>query len=325
MKNKIIDALLGLAAGDALGVPVEFRSRDYLAQNPVKGMIGFGTHKQPAGTWSDDSSLAFCLAEALCKGYNVEMIAQKFVAWYQQDYWTPHGNVFDIGIATQSALEGIYQGVSPWKSGGTDEKSNGNGSLMRTLPLVFYVKEKPIAQRFQIVKEVSSITHAHIFSVLACFIYIEFAILLLEGKEKFAAYKEMQQTVNQFLNSQAIASQVEIDKFHRILENPIGDYEITPIYKCKESEIYSSGYVLSTLEASLWCLLTHDTYADTVLHAVNLGEDTDTTGAVAGGLAGILYGTEAIPAEWVEALARKADILDLANRLAKGLGVAYEA
>ena len=319
INNKIADVLIGLAVGDALGVPVEFKSREALAKNPVKDMIGFGTHKQPAGTWSDDSSLAFCLAEMLCKGYDLEVLADWFVAWRNAEEWTPHGKVFDIGITTNDAIRALAAGVSPIMAGRKDEDGNGNGSLMRILPLAFYVKGKPITQRFQMVKEVSSLTHAHIRAVIACFIYVEFALLLLEGKEKFAAYQEMQQTVNHFLYNQPIASQSEINKFHRILENPIEGYEFTPIYKSKEIEIYSSGYVLHTLEASIWCLLTHDNYSDTVLHAVNLGEDTDTTGAVAGGLAGILYGMEGIPAAWIDTLARKKDIFDLAHRLAKAI------
>jgi ADP-ribosylglycohydrolase len=311
-------ALLGLAVGDALGVPVEFIGREARRHDPVVAMRGYGTHHQPPGTWSDDSSLTFCLAETLAtKGYDLTDAAQRFVRWQDEAYWTAHGRVFDIGIATAEALQCLRRGQKPEHAGGTGEYSNGNGSLMRILPLVFVIKDQPIAERFQAVREVSSITHAHIRSIMACFIYVELARQLLLGLDKQAAYAAMQQTVNQFFEAEGIGSELELRQFHRILENAYGDYVPQPLTACKEAEIKSSGYVVHTLEAALWCLLTHDSYTATVLAAVNLGDDTDTTGAVAGGLAGLAYGEAAIPAEWLAVLARRADIEGLATRLAR--------
>ena len=155
------DALLGLATGDALGVPVEFLPRKALDANPVTGMRAFGAHRQPAGTWSDDSSLTFCLAEMLCKGYDLNELARLFVAWKEDAYWTAHGEVFDIGIATSAAIYQLQQGVSPVLAGGDTEESNGNGSLMRILPLLFYIKDKPIEERFRIIEAVSALTPAY--------------------------------------------------------------------------------------------------------------------------------------------------------------------
>ncbi|RFS15773.1 ADP-ribosylglycohydrolase family protein [Emticicia sp. C21] len=321
MKSLIHSALFGVAVGDALGVPVEFKSREYLKQNPVTFMTGYGTHGQPAGTWSDDSSLTFCLAEMLCKGYDLKLLAQLFVGWYNAEVWTPHGKVFDIGIATSQAIHSLSKGITPTLAGGTGEESNGNGSLMRILSLVFYTKDLPIKKRFQIVKEVSSLTHAHIRSVLGCFIYTEMALQIMALKDKWKAYAETVKSVNDFLNNNAICSQMEIDKYHRILQNPIGNYTILPIHEYYEAEIGSSGYVLDTLEASFWCLFHTDNYKDAVLKAVNLGSDTDTTGAVTGGLAGLLYGYESIPNEWIDSLARKDDIDELGNRLALKTGL----
>lgn len=309
MKNYCKNALIGLAVGDALGVPVEFRNRAYLKINPVTDMLGFGTHDQPAGTWSDDSSLTFCLAESLCQGYDLKKLAGLFVAWKNAEKWTPRGVVFDIGIATREAINALESGVTPTLAGGKDEYSNGNGSLMRILPLAFHSIDQPVEKRFQLVKEVSSLTHAHIRSVLACFIYIEFAILLIRGESKKNAYKKAQLIVNQFLETQPIASQKEMDIFDRILKQDISIFA--------EDDIRSSGYVVSTLEASFWCLLKSETYSETVLKAVNLGEDTDTTGAVVGGLAGILYGSENIPEKWIKQLVRKNDIFELAEKLAQ--------
>ena len=315
MENIVKAGIFGVCIGDALGVPVEFRTRDELKRSPVTKMRALGTHRQPAGTWSDDSSLMLCLAESLCKEYNLEDIATKFLQWYNEEIWTPHGRVFDIGIATSQAIHRISKGTSPTLCGGTSEFDNGNGSLMRILPILFYIKNFPIKRRFDIIKSVSSITHGHIRSVLACFIYLEFALEILKGKEKWEAYKIMQETIKEFLDYNPICSQDEMDKFHRILELKVGEYDLAPLYTLQEEEISSSGYVLHSLEASLWCFLNTESYSEAVLKAVNLGEDTDTTGAITGGIAGIYYGFENIPEEWVEVLVRKEDIKNLCIKL----------
>ena len=314
MENTIKAGIFGVCIGDALGVPVEFRSRDQLKRSPVTTMRAFGTHGQPAGTWSDDSSLMLCLADSLCKGYDLEDIALKFLQWYNAEIWTPHGRVFDVGIATSQAIHRISKGTSPTLCGGTSEFDNGNGSLMRILPLLFYVKDFPIEKRFDTVKDVSSITHGHIRSVLACFIYLEFALEILKEKDKWEAYKAMQNTVRDFLDSNPICSQEEMDKFHRILELKVGEYDIAPLPILQEEEISSSGYVLHSLEASLWCFLHSESYSEAVLKAVNLGEDTDTTGAITGGIAGIYYGFENIPEEWISEFVRKDDIEDVCKK-----------
>lgn len=300
------DALIGLAVGDALGVPVEFKSRYALRSSPVTDMIGFGTHQQPAGTWSDDSSLAFCLAECLIKGYSPVLLGDLFVKWLYKAHWTPHGKVFDVGMATSQSINRIKEGCPAEIAGGMDEAENGNGSLMRILPLVFNILDKPIEERFRLTKEVSSVTHAHIRSVIACFYYLEFARLIIKGQNKESAYNELKGTIPAFLKSCEIEAG-EIELFQRLL---VGD-----IATIEENKIHSSGYVLHTLEASIWCLLTTNSYSEAVLKSVNLGSDTDTTGAVTGGLAGIVYGYESIPKDWVSKLARLNDILKLAEDL----------
>ncbi|SDQ44645.1 ADP-ribosylglycohydrolase [Chryseobacterium soldanellicola] len=307
MENIVKAGIFGVCIGDALGVPVEFRSREQLKRSPVTKMRALGTHHQPAGTWSDDSSLALCLAESLCQGYDIEDVALKFLQWYNAEIWTPHGRIFDIGIATRQAIYKISKGYTPQLCGGTSEFDNGNGSLMRILPLLFYMKNLSIEQRFDRVKEISSITHAHIRSVISCFIYMEFLLEILNGAEKFEAYQKMKSTVKYFLDNNPICSQNEMDKFERILNNNIFEYE--------EDKIGSSGYVLHSLEASLWCFLNSESYSEAVLKAVNLGEDTDTTGAITGGIAGIYYGFENIPEEWIAELVRKDDIENLCSKL----------
>lgn len=300
--NQVRAALFGVATGDALGVPVEFKSRATIAMNPVKDMIGYGTYNLAPGTWSDDSSMTFCLAEALSKGYDLQHIADTFSDWAYEGYWTPRGVVFDIGIATSQALFRVKQGVLPTTCGGTDEGDNGNGSLMRILPLLFYIKDKDMEQRYQIIREVSSITHAHVRSINACFYYLEFARRILLGEPLRDIYKVLQEEVSAFFAAKNMPD-AEFNVLSRLLKGNI--------YEKKIGAIRSNGYVISTLEAAIWCLMNSNNFESAVLDAVNLGEDTDTTAAVTGGLAALHYGFDAIPVRWLKILARKEDIENL--------------
>ena len=185
--------LFGVAVGDALGVPVEFEDREELQLNPVTDMLEYGTYNQPKGTWSDDSSLTFCLAESLIDGYNLVDIARKFVDWKNEKIWTPHGKVFDIGNITLRSINKLERILSDenyaelnklWTKDENAASSNGNGSLMRILPLVLHIKDLDIEERYDWTKKISSITHAHVRSVMACFYYLEFAKKIIDGKEK---------------------------------------------------------------------------------------------------------------------------------------------
>ena len=314
MNNIVRDALLGVAVADALGVPVEFMSREELAKNPVMGMRAYGTYNQPAGTWSDDSSLTFCLADSLSNGYNLKDIAKKFINWRDKAIWTAHNEVFDIGNTTNSSIE-LLKDILTNKNEEqlkilklyADEYSNGNGSLMRILPLIFYIKGKPINEQFDIIWETSALTHGHVRSAIGCLIYLRIAEHLINKIPKERAYFKMQKEILEFLNNNSEVSEDEIKIFNRIIYKNISDFSV--------HQIQSSGYVVHSLEASLWCLLRNKTYSETVLEAVNLGYDTDTTGAIVGGLSGILYGEENIPKSWRETLVGEKKIIILANKL----------
>lgn len=306
MINHLQTILIGTAVGDALGVPVEFQPRGYLKANLVTDMREYGTHEQPKGTWSDDTSLMLCLAESMVEGLDINTLAQKFIAWKNDNLWTPHGWVFDIGIGTRIAIERLENGMKPELSGGFDEMDNGNGSLMRILPLVLHTIDLDIDERYDWTKKISSITHAHVRSVMACFYYLEFAKKIIDGKEKFQAYNELQSELTQYFEQRKI-NPIEINKFHRLLVEDISNVD--------EDKIKSSGYVIDTLEAAIWCILITNNYKDAVLKAVNLGHDTDTTGAVTGGLAALIYGMDNIPKEWINTLARKDDIINLTLNL----------
>jgi len=303
--SKVLDGLMGLCVGDALGVPVEFSTREERMQAPVVDMYSPNYWNQLPGTWSDDSSLAFCLADALCSGFSLQAIADSFCGWYYDREWTARGEVFDIGITTQMAIEKLRKGVSPLQAGDTVERSNGNGSLMRVLPLAYYHKTLDFETLIDRVHQVSCITHAHPRSQMACGIYISIAIALLEGCNPRTAYQQGLERVDSIYQKHPYDR--EKSHFDRVLS---GEIDALPV-----ESINSEGYVIDTLEASLWCFLQGKSYAEAVLKAVNLGEDTDTTGAVTGGLAGIYYGVETIPTDWIEILARKDDIIHLAARL----------
>lgn len=299
--------LYGVAVGDALGVPVEFTPREQLRQKPLTDMIGFGTYQQPAGTWSDDSTMTFCLAESIARGYDLHDLAQRFVRWVDEAYWTPYEEVFDIGITTRAAIAQLAAGVSPRQSGEGGERSNGNGALMRILPLLLLWDEQPHEEaRFALVQEVAAITHAHPRSAIACYHYLHAAHALSRGAAPDEAYRH----ANALLLQQwplLRLPEAERPHFARVLDGNIATLD--------EADIRGSGYVIHSLEASLWCLLRTGSYAEAVLLAINLGEDTDTTGAITGGLAALHYGYKSIPQPWVETLARLADIEDLCRRL----------
>ncbi|TCI95065.1 ADP-ribosylglycohydrolase family protein [Tenacibaculum sp. M341] len=304
LENKIKEAFFGQAIGDALGVPVEFKSREYLKENPVDDYLAFMCWNQPAGTFSDDSSMMFCTAESLSKKYDIEDIGKTFVKWYTEGYWGAHDEVFDIGGTTRRSLRRIIEGEKAKFSGEFFPENNGNGSLMRILPLVFFLyKEKDINIRFQTIKEVSSITHAHLRSVVSCFIFVEFGILLLSGENKITAYAKMQNVVNDFIVLNGFNAE-EVSLFDRILK-----YKV---YELSENQINSGGYVLESIESALWCFMNSNNYTESVLSAVNLGGDTDTTAAINGGLAGMYYGWESIRLEWINGIAKQKEITELA-------------
>lgn len=311
MKAK--DILLGIAVGDALGVPYEFSSREQMERKPADDMIGYKVHNQPSGTWSDDSSLSFCLAEDLISGYTLKSTASKFIQWKNDAYWTAHFEVFDIGMTTNRAISRLekilisknYEELKFLKYD-SNESNNGNGSLMRILPFLFQIRNKPIGEQFAMVWENSALTHAHIRAAMSCMIYLKFAELLSMGNEKFNAYALMQKEIKGLWLNMDFDSNEQLH-FQRVITHNIFDLP--------KEEIKSGGYVLESLEASIWSFLTTESYEDSVLTAVNLGNDTDTTGAITGGLAGLYYGHLNIPHFWIQSLARLDKILELGERL----------
>jgi ADP-ribosyl-[dinitrogen reductase] hydrolase len=304
--DRILGALWGSLAGDALGVPVEFLSRETVRQNPVTGMRGFGTHRQPAGTWSDDSSLLLCTVESLTHagGLDAADLGERFVRWETNGSWTPHGNVFDIGHTTARAISQIASGITPEEAGGADVNSNGNGSLMRILPIALWFQDESAEAIAIHAQRASSITHRHARSQMACAFYCLLARELLHAVSRKEALRAAFETFSQIYAHPPFKEEM---LHFRLLDPKV-------LEKLPETEIASSGYVIHTLLASVWCLLTSQTLEETLLKAVNLGGDTDTTGTVTGGLAGAYYGMKAIPLCWEQLLARHDDIESLFAR-----------
>lgn len=294
-RERILGGLWGSLAGDALGVPVEFKDRATLQAYPVKDMREFGTHGQPRGTWSDDSSMILCTAESLVNHeFSLQDMGERFVCWMNDGLWTAHGNVFDMGGTTSAALRRIAQGMPADQAGGWHEDSNGNGSLMRILPAVLRFAGEPLATFSGRLEKVSAITHNHARSRMACVFYGLMVRQLLLGRQPQAALDSVRAEFTGWHERSP-----EFASSRRILEDDL--------VSVPKEEIDSTGYVLHTLHASLWCLLTTDNYRECCLKAVNLGGDTDTTGCVAGGLAGVVHGFQSIPADWIRQLARRGD------------------
>lgn len=274
--SAIYNSVMGLVVGDAAGVPVEFSQRD---DYNVTDMIGYGTYNQPPGTWSDDSSMTLATVESMARlgAISPRDIMNNFARWLYENEFTPYGEVFDIGYTTRVAVSNFKAGIDPKCCGGKKINDNGNGSLMRILPLAFTDCND------ETIDAVSSLTHAHDISKTACRIYIHVARQLLEGGR---------------LEDIIDNTPVERPEFDLLLL----------LKKLGRADIKSTGYVVYTLESALWCLLHSKSYRECILLAVNLGDDTDTVAAVAGGLAGIIYGrggTDGIPEGWISQIARK--------------------
>ncbi|KHD35041.1 crystallin [Clostridium acetobutylicum] len=298
--SKIFGGLFGFCVGDALGVPLEFSTRDERKRDPVKEMRAYGTYHQPFGTWSDDTSLTLCLIESINNGYSTQKIADNFIKYYRYGYLTPYCEVFDIGNSTKVAIDKMIHGITPVECGGKTEQDNGNGSLMRVLPLAYYVKNMPPISQIEIIEEISSLTHAHKRSKFACIFYIQFVINLFNGNEKDESYKNSINFVKKYCKEKYYD---EKDTYRRLLDGKIATYN--------ECQIKSSGYVVDTIKAALWCFLTTKSYQEAILKAINLGNDTDTIAAIVGGMAGTYYGIQGIPNNWIQSLARKEEIYEM--------------
>lgn len=301
LNNKYYSGIMGLVVGDALGVPVEFKKRDTYK---ITDMIGYGTHNQPAGTWSDDSSMTLATVESIVKlgKVNPYDIMKNFYLWLFKGIFTPYGEMFDVGGATKRAIIQYANGNDAIECGGKDVTDNGNGALMRILPVAMLPSSN---HKQDDILKVAHLTHAHLISDFACMIYTAIVENLMNGIRKEDAV---------FAGIQRFQSDIKTNSM-------LSEFErLKRIQSLERNSIKSSGYVIDTLEAAIWCFLKTNNYKDCVLTAVNLGDDTDTVAAVAGGLAGLFYGCNnenGVPDEWISQIAQKGWIKKLCRKFSK--------
>jgi ADP-ribosyl-[dinitrogen reductase] hydrolase len=299
LKEKFFAAIWGFIVGDALGVPYEFLDRNTMTKNPAIGMIGYGSHNQPAGTWSDDSSMMICVLENMKNGGTVKDLSKLFLNWYYKGYQTANGEAFDIGYTTLASLIRLREGVSLSKAGSSDEWSAGNGSLMRCVPYAFAQDlHKSI---FDMIIH-NNLTHKLSICNEACMLFVKMIRSLAEGYTKEQA---LSTAVAYLRFGWRISDDMEVnpnkEKFSRLFDSSFVSTHI--------DDIYSDGYVIHTLEAAIWCFMNNESYHDAVLQAVNCGGDTDTIAALTGALSATFYGLDNIPSDWKRKI-RRHDELD---------------
>lgn len=308
--EKMRAGILGFVVGDALGVPIEFLDRKYLERNQLREMVGYGSHNVPKGTWSDDTSMMLATMDSIIEnnGINYDDIIYKFSEWTDSAKYTATDRLFDIGVSTSKAISNFKRGVSALECGGRGFNENGNGSLMRILPIAFYLNANSFTEdeEVNIINNSSSLTHGHEISCLGCKIFSDYVKALLCGldKESALSFVKTRKYDNYYSHNFVMY-------YKRIL------FDNLP--KLSKEEIKSSGFVVDSLEASLWCTLNSNTYEQAVVTAINLGEDTDTIGAITGALNGIIYGESQIPDRWLNKLRKKDYIMDLSNAFINNL------
>lgn len=300
MKRNIwLDGIMGVVVGDALGLPVQFKSREELAKHPVTDMVGYGTFNMPPGTWSDDSSLTLATLTSIkeCGEVNCKNIMDRFVEWLDNGAYTPFGFAFDEGLTCIRAIHKFKKTRDVDTCGITGEYANGNGALMRIMPVCLWAYEKEINKEWSTqeaitcIHKVSALTHNHLRSKIACGIYYFMMKNILNNEGTLI--ERLQNGINEALKFYGKDEEnlEQLAYYHRLFN--LDEFKNVP-----NARIFSSGYVLDSIEAAVWCLINTYGFEECLLKAANLGEDTDTVAAISGGLAGLFYGYHNIKDSW---------------------------
>lgn len=292
LHSRFLGCMVGLAAGDAVGTTLEFRPPGTF--EPIDDMVGGGPFLLSPGQWTDDTSMALCLADSLldCNGFDAGDQMQRYCRWWRNGYMSSTGRCFDIGNTVAEALRRFQASGEPY-SGSTNPFSAGNGSLMRLAPVVLFY-HPDLGQILQYAGESSRTTHGAPECVDACRYFASLLYLALNG----ATREQIQEST---LYSPSTA------KVDRLMSGA---------YSAKtQNQLRGSGYVIESLEAALWCFYNTEDFPSAILAAANLGDDADTTAAICGQLSGAFYGIEGIKVEWVEKLAQLPLITEMAGRL----------
>ena len=333
-----LDGIMGVVLGDALGLPVQFLSREELDANPVTDMRGYGVFNLPKGSWSDDSSLTLATLESLCRNNSVscEDIMENFADWLLEGQFTPYGQAFDQGNTCVTAIVNYVKNNDIDKCGVTGEYANGNGALMRIMPMCIYGYlhskwgSKSEETVIEMIHSVSGLTHNHLRSKIACGIYYFLVKAILDERMGKMDWGEEDVGENNIENSKANRDflsilQTGMDEARRFYMK--GESNLTQLayydrmadleqFKTvPREEIRSTGYVVDSLEAAVWSLITTNSVEEALLKAVNLGKDTDTVAAIAGGLGALYYGYDSVRADWREAIVKKDEIIALCEKM----------
>jgi ADP-ribosyl-[dinitrogen reductase] hydrolase len=283
--------IIGGAVGDALGLPVVNKTKMQLEQTPVFDILD--------GLFSDNTSMSWALADTILNGYDINLLMDNMLEWYKNGKYTATGVMVDV---KQSVAKSIDRYIKNGKISGTKtETDNDSDALVRIAPMVLLTNGKNIEDRFELIKEVSSITHEHNISVLSCFFYTEFILELIKSHDKVKAYIVAQNKMKYLFANKKITRSTQY-KFERVYPDKV--------WSLGEGELLNDGYVISSLETAMWCFMNTNNYEEAVLRAVNLGGDTATVASITGSVAGIFYGYKNIPTEWIESLV-KIDELEL--------------
>lgn len=302
------DILLGIAAADALGAPVEFQNPTAIdlaevasnySQHPNR-LTGFGTWEKPIGTYTDDTAMSLCTAEFLLKTPpHTTRLMEIYAKWLYEGHWTADGDVFDVGSTTKKAIDNYSRDRDITTCGPKDIRSNGNGALMRILPILSFAKEVDSHHLYNIAHKMTTCTHGHDIAVDSSFLYLEVAKQIVHVKHE------------------------DKTKYLQLLQALVGINSIAHIFTkfweedflMDRLDIQPKGYVVDTLEVAIHSFITTNSYKEAVLKAISYGHDTDTNAAITGGLAAIYYGHESIPEEWLTHLKRKDEIIELAKQV----------
>ena len=306
------DGIIGFIIGDAIGVPIEFVPREKLQKNKIVDMIDSQDYGMPKGCWSDDSSMVIATIDSIIKNngkINYDDIMNNFLLWINEGKFTPEDTCFDVGRTTLKAIRN-YEGnrinnkkVVAFNCGMDKENNNGNGSLMRILPVAYYsyFNRLEYVDIYDIVSKISSLTHRHPISIMGCYIYVLYVICLLQGKNKKDSYDFIKNfNYNKYFDSNTIG------KYCRLLKGNISALNI--------NDILSTGYVIDTLEAVFWSFLNSESFESSIICAINLGDDTDTIGALVGALSGIYYKYNSFPERWIKEVKKIDYLYNLCDR-----------
>ena len=299
-RDRYRGCLLGLATGDALGVTLEFKEPGTFRL--IDDMIGGGPFRLNVGQWTDDTSMALCLATSLIEknGFDPLDQMQRYVRWFREGYLSSKEDCFDIGNTVRDALARFEDSGDPY-SGSTDPMSAGNGSLMRLAPVPMYFSEDA---QLAIDRSAGSsrTTHAAIEAVDACRYFAGLLIGSLNGVGKETLLSPLYSPIEGLWGRSLLAEK-------------IADIAAGSFKHREPPAIKGTGYVVDTLEAVLWAFHRTDDFREGALKVVNLGNDADTTGAIYGQIAGAYYGVESIPAKWRQRLTMSTEITSMADSL----------